>query len=82
MKHQRKFKDKQDRGVEQTEYFYGDKAHVSMNAASELITGLEVSAGGAYDGHHFTGLLGKPNSGMGWDAAVMWEKWVLRCKPF
>lgn len=57
VKHQRKVKDEQGRSVEQTEYFYGYKAHISMNAASELITSLEVSAGGAYDGHHFTGLV-------------------------
>ena len=57
VKHQRKVKDEQGQSVEQTEYFYGYKAHVSMNAASELITSLEVTAGGAYDGHHFTGLV-------------------------
>lgn len=41
----------------QTEYFYGYKAHVSLNAEIALITGLEVMSGGAYDGHRFVSLV-------------------------
>ncbi len=40
-----------------TNYFYGYKTHVSMNAESNLITGLEVSSGNAWDGKHFTNLV-------------------------
>jgi len=40
-----------------TNYFYGYKTHVSMNAESNLITGLEVSSGNAWDGKHFTSLV-------------------------
>jgi hypothetical protein len=39
------------------DYFYGYKTHVSMNAESYLITGLEVSGGNAWDGKHFTSLV-------------------------
>ncbi len=57
VKHQRKVKNETGERVEQREYFYGYKAHVSMNAQSELVTSLEVTAGGAYDGHHFVSLV-------------------------
>jgi len=42
---------------EQTEYFFGYKAHVSMNAESGLITSLEVSSREAFGGHHFCSLV-------------------------
>ncbi|RMG09116.1 MAG: hypothetical protein D6735_00965 [Acidobacteria bacterium] len=57
MKHQRKVKDEQGHSLAQTEYFYGYKAHISMNGESELMSSLEVSADGAYDDHYFTGLV-------------------------
>jgi hypothetical protein len=39
------------------QYFYGYKAHVSLNAENGLITSLEITSGEAYDGHHFTNLV-------------------------
>lgn len=42
--------------MKQRECFYGYKAHVSLNADSELITSLAVSSGEAYDGQYFTAL--------------------------
>lgn len=41
------------------EYFFGYKAHVSLNAASGLITSLTVTSGEAYDGHHLPALVQK-----------------------
>jgi hypothetical protein len=41
----------------QIEYFYGYKAHVSLNAENGLITSLETSSGEACDNHHFTSLV-------------------------
>jgi IS5 family transposase len=57
VKHQRKVKTEQGEEKKQTEYFFGYKAHVSMNAESGLITNLEVSSGEEYDGHHFCSLV-------------------------
>jgi IS5 family transposase len=57
VKHKRKVKNEKGEEVEQTEYFYGYKAHVSMNAQSGLITSLETTSGEAYDGHHFCSLV-------------------------
>ena len=57
VKHKRKVKDEEGKEEEQTEYFYGYKAHVSLNAENNLITSLEVSSGEAYDGHHFCPLV-------------------------
>jgi len=57
VKHKRHVKNEKGEEVTQTEYFYGYKAHVSMNAASGLITSLEVTSGEAYDGHHFRSLV-------------------------
>jgi IS5 family transposase len=56
-KHKRKVKDEQGREVEQTEYFFGYKAHVSLNAQAEMITSLEATSGEAWDGHHFCSLV-------------------------
>lgn len=50
-------KDENGKKHEQAEYFFGYKAHVSLNADSGLITSLEVTAGSAYDGHHLMGLV-------------------------
>jgi IS5 family transposase len=57
VKHKRKIKNEKGEKEEQTEYFYGYKAHVSLNAESGLITSLEVTSGEAYDGHHFCSLV-------------------------
>ena len=44
---------------EQKEYFYGYKAHVSLNAETGLITSLKVTPGSAYDGHELPDLVKK-----------------------
>jgi len=57
VKHKRKVKTEDGTEEEQTEYFFGYKAHVSMNAENGLITSLETSSGEAYDGHYFCSLV-------------------------
>ena len=57
VKHKHKVKNEKGEEVEQTEYFYGYKAHVSMNAESGIITSVETTTGEAYDGHHFCSLV-------------------------
>ncbi len=57
VKHKRKVKTEQGTEEEQTEYFYGYKAHVSMNAENGLITSLVSSSGEAYAGHYFCALV-------------------------
>jgi len=57
VKHKRKAKNEKGEKVEQTEYFYGYKAHASMNSESGIITSLKVTSGEAYDGHHFCSLV-------------------------
>jgi len=57
VKHKRKVKTETGKEIEQTEYFYGFKTHVSLNAESGIITSLEVTSGEAYDGHHFCSLV-------------------------
>lgn len=57
VKHQRKVRNAEGKVEQQTEYFYGYKAHMSLNAESGLITAVEVTSGEAYDGHHFVGLV-------------------------
>jgi transposase, IS5 family len=57
VKHKRKVKNEAGREEEQIQYFYGYKAHVSLNAENGLITSLEPTSGEAYDGHHFTSLV-------------------------
>jgi hypothetical protein len=42
---------------EQTDYFFGYIAQVSMNAETGLITSLETSSGEAYDGRYFCPLV-------------------------
>lgn len=56
-KHKHKVKTQDGKEEEQTEYFFGYKSHVSLNAESGLITSLEVTSGEAYDGHHFQSLV-------------------------
>jgi len=57
VKHSRKVKDKDGKEERQTEYFFGYKAHISLNADNGLITSVEVTSGEAYDGHHFCTLV-------------------------
>lgn len=57
VKHKRKVKTEEGKDAEQIQYFYGYKAHVSLNAANGLITSLETSSGEVYDGHHFCSLV-------------------------
>jgi IS5 family transposase len=57
VKHQRKVRNAQGKVERQNQYFYGYKAHVSLNAESGLITAVEVTSGEAYDGHHLVGLV-------------------------
>jgi IS5 family transposase len=59
VKHSRRVKDPQGRVVEQREYFYGYKAHVSLNSESELITSVRVTPGNRYDGHELPPLVEK-----------------------
>lgn len=40
-----------------TQYFYGYKQHVSLNAQTGLITSVHHSDGSAYDGHYLMGLM-------------------------
>jgi IS5 family transposase len=57
VKHKRKVKTEEGKEEKQTEYFFGYKSHVSLNAENGLITSLEVTSGEAYDGHHFRSLV-------------------------
>ena len=57
VKHKRKVKNEEGQEEEQVQYFYGYKAHVSLNATNHLITSLECTSGEVYDGHHFTALV-------------------------
>ena len=57
VKHERKVKTEDGKEIKQTEYFFGYKTHVSLNAQTGLITSLEVTSGEAYDGHHFCPLV-------------------------
>ena len=56
-KHKRKVKTEDGQEIEQTEYFFGYKAHVSLNAEAGIVTSLEVTSGEAYDGDHFCSLV-------------------------
>jgi IS5 family transposase len=55
----RRFKDASGRTVKQTEYFFGYKAHCSLNAESELITNVVVTPGNVHDGQLLPELLQK-----------------------
>lgn len=57
VKHKHKIKNEAGQEEEQVQYFYGYKAHVSLNAENGLITSLKSTSGEAYDGHHFTELV-------------------------
>lgn len=56
-KHTKKMRDQHGNTVKQTEYFYGFKQHVSLNAATGLITSVTHTAGNQYDGHHMEALI-------------------------
>jgi len=57
VKHKHKVKNEAGQEEEQVQYFYGYKAHVSLNAENNLITSLKVTSGEVYDGYHFTALV-------------------------
>lgn len=57
VKHKRRVKTEDGKEEEQVQYFYGYKAHVSLNAENGLMTSLETTSGEVYDGHHFTALV-------------------------
>jgi len=59
VKHKRKVKTQEGKEVEQTDYFYGYKAHISMNAETGIISSLDITPGAAFDGHHFCSLVDK-----------------------
>ena len=56
-KHSRKVKTEDGQVVEQKEYFFGYKAHVSLNAENGLITSVTATSGEAYDGKYFCPLV-------------------------
>ena len=62
-------KDENGNKHEQTEYFFGYKAHVSLNAESGLITSLKVTPGSAYDGHELPELV-RADQDLGVEAKV------------
>jgi IS5 family transposase len=57
VKGNRRVRDERGELRREKEYFYGYKAHVSLNAETELITSLKVTPGSAYDGHHLRTLV-------------------------
>ena len=57
VKHSKKVHDQEGNTVEQKEYFYGYKQHVSLNAETGLITSATHTAGNAYDGHELPTLV-------------------------
>jgi len=59
VKKDRMITDAEGRRVRRKEYFYGYKAHVSLDAQSGLITSMLHTPGAAYDGHQLPKLLHK-----------------------
>lgn len=57
VKHTKRVRDEKGKQVKIPQYFFGFKAHVSLNTCSELITSLTVTPGNAYDGHQLPGLV-------------------------
>ena len=57
VKGSKKVREEEGEEKRQKEYFYGYKAHISLNAEAGLITSLEVTPGAAYDGHHLPSLV-------------------------
>ena len=58
-KHKHKFKTTDGQIKEQTKYFYGYKAHVSLNAETHLVTSVSPSSGEVWDGKYFKSLVEK-----------------------
>jgi len=63
-KHRRRYRNQQGEVVEQAEYFYGYKAHTSLNAEAEMITSVVVTGGNESDGKQF-GKLVTQDTGQG-----------------
>jgi len=57
VKHTKRERNEEGQVVKRRQYFYGYKAHVSLNTGSELITSLEVTSGERYDGHQLPKLV-------------------------
>ena len=57
VKHTRRVRDEKGNVVKRKHYFYGYKAHASLNTGSELITSLMVTPGNAFDGHRLPDLV-------------------------
>jgi IS5 family transposase len=57
VKHTKKVRDQQGNIVKQKEYFFGYKQHVSLNAATGLITSVTHTSGNTYDGHQLPALV-------------------------
>ena len=57
MKHSRRYRNEEGKVITQKEYFYGYKMHTSMNARSQMITSVVVTAGNQTDGKQFPELL-------------------------
>lgn len=53
VKHSRRVKDSKGKTLQQKEYFHGYKGHVSLNAATGLVTSVLVTPGNANDGRQF-----------------------------
>lgn len=56
-KHRRRMRNEEGKVVQQPEYFYGYKAHTSLNAEAEMITSVVVTGGNAPDGKQLTRLV-------------------------
>lgn len=62
VKHQKKFKDpKTKKIIKQKEFFYGYKAHTSLNAKTNLVTSITTNSGNNPDGKQFSVLVNKDN---------------------
>ena len=59
VKRTRRVRDEQGKTKEQKQYFYGYKAHTSLNAQAEMITSVVVTAGNAPDGQQFARLVAR-----------------------
>jgi len=57
VKHTKRRRNEKGEIVRQREYFYGFKMHNSMNAATQLITSVVVTAGNGHDGKQFAELV-------------------------
>lgn len=57
VKHRRRFRNQRGELVQQAQYFYGYKAHMSLNAEAEMITSVVVTGGNANDGKQLAKLV-------------------------